>query len=581
ARCFLARIWLSKLKMQKETQKEIERRAAVQLQSFWRGCIGKHTGAQVKSQMARVKRARHRTAIKLQAAFRGHRGRGEWRRVHREWKKNSRAARKIQKVFRGSRVMSYRDVRLNKVAQHVFMRQEMEFQERLDGGRARYQRLVDEAGRDSCSEDDDEEDATDHWEEIWDEGADHSYWWNATLRESSPVKPLAFEEGLVGMRVWLTRPTSAGLAGEGQLTRLNRKRVKHRLEFDGGGRKWINLDDEQDAMMVRSNGAWVQLRNLIEPAVAKARARKEMLSRRRRANQQLFDREQRWEQLYDEATGKLRYFDPKTGDVFVAMEDAAKWTMEQDDAGDIIFVHRETQEVVYDDPRFEDGQKKERARAKMQCLEDTRFAQYFCDQLCDRYRLYEEGQLDAKGKRLLLEALASGDSALKMSSAVASARTVFRERELQENAELQAAMALGKYMQELKVWAQEEMEASVSQKARYLKGGSESSKGGRSFTSSRVGLLQMQDQDKTDLSASVDENLEWQASTNNGSTTQDDTADEYNRQNIQGGEYGEQHVVQAYNQAAVNDGQYAVLEYTGPDGYAQQEQPGEDHAHCC
>lgn len=42
-----------------------------------------------------------------------------------------------------------------------------------------------------------------------------------------------------------------------------------------------------------------------------------------------------------------------------------------------------------------------------------------------------------QGKRLLLEALASGDSALKMSSAATSARTVFRERELQENAELQ------------------------------------------------------------------------------------------------------------------------------------------------
>lgn len=26
---------------------------------------------------------------------------------------------------------------------------------------------------------------------------------------------------------------------------LNRKRVKHRLEFDTGGRKWINLDEEQ------------------------------------------------------------------------------------------------------------------------------------------------------------------------------------------------------------------------------------------------------------------------------------------------------------------------------------------------
>lgn len=38
-------------------------------------------------------------AIKIQAAFRGHRGRGEWRKKHREWKKNSRAARRIQKVL--------------------------------------------------------------------------------------------------------------------------------------------------------------------------------------------------------------------------------------------------------------------------------------------------------------------------------------------------------------------------------------------------------------------------------------------------------------------------------------------------
>ena len=56
-------------------------------------------------------------------------------------------------------------------------------------------------------------------EQIREEGADHSYWWNAALRESSLVKPLAFEEGLVGTRVWLTRPTSAGLTGQGRITR--------------------------------------------------------------------------------------------------------------------------------------------------------------------------------------------------------------------------------------------------------------------------------------------------------------------------------------------------------------------------
>lgn len=39
----------------------------------------------------------------------------------------------------------------------------------------------------------------------------------------------------------------------------------------------------------------------------------------------------------------------------------------------------------------------------------------------------------------------------------------------------QAAMVLGRYMQELKVWAQGEIEVATSQKARFLTGGSESS----------------------------------------------------------------------------------------------------------
>ncbi|CAM9289945.1 unnamed protein product, partial [Sphacelaria rigidula] len=297
ARCYLARMWLSKLRLEKETRREIERRAAVQIQSFWRGCIGKQTGAMVKSQIARIKRARHRTAIKLQAAYRGHRGRGEWRRVHRIWKTESRAARRIQKVFRGSRVMGWRDVRMNKVAQHVFMRQELEFQERLDGGRERYQQLVREANRDSCSEEEDETDPIEQWEEVWEEGATHSYWWNDVLRESSLVKPLAFEESLVGLKIWVTQPTDgAGMSGKGNITRFHRKKGKHRLEFDHCAREWVNLEAEQDIMMVWVNNAWVQLQNFIEPAVAEARARRELLSRRRRANQHLFDREARYMQ---------------------------------------------------------------------------------------------------------------------------------------------------------------------------------------------------------------------------------------------------------------------------------------------
>lgn len=48
-----------------------------------------------------------------------------------------------------------------------------------------------------------------------------------------------------------------------------------------------------------------------------------------------------------------------------------------------------------------------------------------------------------QAKRMLLEALASGEIALKMGSALAAARIVFRERELQGNAELQVRRRRG------------------------------------------------------------------------------------------------------------------------------------------
>lgn len=55
---------------------------------------------------------------------------------------------------------------------------------------------------------------------MWEEGATRSYWWNAVLRESSLVKPLAFEESLVGLKMWVTQPTDgAGMTGKGQITR--------------------------------------------------------------------------------------------------------------------------------------------------------------------------------------------------------------------------------------------------------------------------------------------------------------------------------------------------------------------------
>ncbi|CAM9789029.1 unnamed protein product [Ascophyllum nodosum] len=480
--CYLARRWLSRLRM----ERQVERRATVALQSFWRGCLGRQMGSTVRSEVAQIKRARHRTAIKIQAAFRGNRGRGHWRRAHRRWKRHTRAATAIQKVFRGSRVMAWGDIHLNKVAQHVFLRQELEYQERLEGGRARYQRLIEEANRDSCSSEE-EQVSADVTEQVKDRPSvqNRDIVFRLVFKEWKPSdkdKSLAFAESLLGMRVWLTRPTSAGgLSVQGQLTRLNQKRRKHRLEFDCGGHEWVDVKDNQDKLLVWTGGAWVQLRNLIDPDVAKARRKEDALSKKRQANQHLFDREARWEKITDEDTGMMtRYFDPQTGEVLVALEDAESWSMERDDTGDVIFVHQETKassEVVYDDPRFEGGRGEERERAKLHCLQQVRFSRYLCDQLCEHRRKYEKGSLGAKERKKFLEALASGKKALKIASAIATARVVFRKRELEGNDELQAAILLVKYMNDLKAWAREELEAYALHKRRFLTGGTESTLG--------------------------------------------------------------------------------------------------------
>ncbi|CAM9275298.1 unnamed protein product, partial [Discosporangium mesarthrocarpum] len=411
-RAFLARIWLKKLRMEAEVRTEIRRRAAVTIQAFWRGAQGKHNGRMVKKEIERIKRARHRTAIKIQAVYRGHCGRATWKILHRQWKQESRAARTIQKVFRGSRVMSWPDMRMNKVALHIFMRQELEFQKRVDSAKSRYQNLVDDANRDSCSEDEDDDDIDNKWEEIWDEDAQQSTWYNSALKEFSDTRPFTFEKGLVGLKVQIYWPVE-GRAFVGGIVRFHRKKGKHRVEYDNGDREWLNLEEEQDRVMLWVNQAWVLYKNYLDPAVAKGRAHKAMLSRKRRAHQHLFDRESR-HHLHDEKNSKVRWYDPKTGEMHYAMEGAELWTMDQDEVGDIIFVHRDTQEVVYDDPRFEEGHAKERSNAKAKCLEDMRFAQYFCSELVEKYQKYLSSELSAKSERLLLDNLSSGESALKL-----------------------------------------------------------------------------------------------------------------------------------------------------------------------
>jgi hypothetical protein len=480
ARAYIARAVMRRIRLEAEMERDLEAQAATRIQTFWRGCLGKHNGALARKELERMQRARHRSALRLQACFRGFQGReeAESRRVTL-WRAGAAAVR-IQAAFRRSRVLPWRRVRASAVALYVLQRQEMEYQDGLTGVELQDRHRIEAARHDSCSEDEEEEerreaaglppsdDARIHaaWEEVTDNATGRSYWWNGVLEQAAERRPHARELALLGARVRVYWPLE-GQGFEGRVARFNRRRGKHRIDYKDGDHEWMALDEEEDRVVMEREGAWVQLRSFVDPDELEGRRREAAFASRRRQAQQYIDEDvQRWDRVWDDGAQLMRWLDRKSGSTFYARPDADSWTLDMDDMAEVCFVNSITGEVVYgDDPRLDDPEAEAKQLRREEIFADMRYASYFCSELSERFAQVQEGGQGGRPWRMLLQEAAEGKQATRLAAVLSAARGAFHKREFETNAELANAAELVRYTNSLRDWSHAELAAMEAQQS--------------------------------------------------------------------------------------------------------------------
>jgi hypothetical protein len=234
----------------------LQHAAASRIQAAFRGLQGKYNAQMTKAEIERLKRLRQRRANDLQRAYRGFRGRELFEMAKLRRARDDAGAARIQALFRGSRVLPWQGVKMNRVAAFVFRREELEMEERARGADAKNQRRIVVANRDSASGTDSGEEAAE-WTAFWDDALRQPAWYSAASNETryDPPPLLAwskwdFEQSLVGCDVRVHWPAVKEWF-RGTVVRFNKRKQRHRVDYPDGDHEWLDFSAEGDRIQVR------------------------------------------------------------------------------------------------------------------------------------------------------------------------------------------------------------------------------------------------------------------------------------------------------------------------------------------
>ena len=309
-RAFFARCRLAILLHHAELCRKLRNGAAVRIQKMYRIAEGKYGGLVRGEEMARMKRIRNRACLHIQRVFRGFLGRELKRAAVFEHERESASTLTIQRVFRSTRILHWKDIKMNKVAAYVYKRQQLELQERQRCADIRNLQRLEGAQQDSASEEETHVDVNDLWQEMWDETLQRPYWHNPSLQTNTYERPLvyAFERSLIGLKVRIYWPMNDEYF-TGKVTKYNKSKKRWRINYKDGDHEWIDFDAEHDRVQVFSDGSWKMFK-LYQPAVLRLlrgkikerkKEEKEMKEKRRVAES--------WVYLgYDDERERSRYY---------------------------------------------------------------------------------------------------------------------------------------------------------------------------------------------------------------------------------------------------------------------------------
>lgn len=145
ARIFLGKMLVGKMKSDASRVGELRDIAAQRIQAFYRSTQGKLRMKQSKFERDMAMRARAKASRFVQRFSRGFLARQRVARLRIKLAERWFSAICIQRIYRGTRIMQWRDVRLNIICAYVLDRQYLERRERVHASRARYKIYVEVA----------------------------------------------------------------------------------------------------------------------------------------------------------------------------------------------------------------------------------------------------------------------------------------------------------------------------------------------------------------------------------------------------------------------------------------------------
>jgi hypothetical protein len=241
-RMFLAILEVNRRRLVYQRRLELERIAANRIVNFYLRTMTRYRNKLIGLEIQRRQRAVWAASYLLQRVIMGHLGREKVARMRIREARRVFAVITIQRVYRGSRVLHWRDLRLNVIAAYVLDRQYLERRERIAAARFRYKQFIEANKRDSASEEEDERDRNKEegggggdgggsvgtWVKCTDYKKGVDYWMNMMDGEvvyEEPLGTLVKEKSMVGTRIrvyWVAQ----GAWYNGIVTRFNVR--KHR-----------------------------------------------------------------------------------------------------------------------------------------------------------------------------------------------------------------------------------------------------------------------------------------------------------------------------------------------------------------
>ena len=333
---------LLRRRFEKMRKDKLEDRASRKMQSWYRDTLNKYLSKLSGVELQKAMNKTWKMTLLLQRSYRAFKGRERVNKMRIEKAMLNYAATIVQKIFRGARILYWRDMRLNVIAAYVLDRHYIERRESVAASRLRYQAYVIENQRDSASNSDDPEDpdADVKWVLKHDTRMNKPYWINPIteiITYDEPAEAHAKEKSLLGYRVrvyW----TAQELWYEGVLSDYHKRKRRHRVDYDDGDHEWLNIERENERVQIQeADGSWIMVLTHKAPGELKEVSKVNAANDEARFKVEAMEDACQWKKIEnDQAAEAVIYISTRTGEIRAGTIDSPNWVVHEDEYGYVI-----------------------------------------------------------------------------------------------------------------------------------------------------------------------------------------------------------------------------------------------------